>query len=228
MSSRTCSAQSAEVWLEEGNEGPAVGDPRALLLAGLELIATIRAEIGQTAKVASMPPIEIVPYIWRGEKGGFIHGRMSLLTIGGVGYFGVRLPAQAAACPDYGAVRGLLVHEFSHCFFYATEVVNASDFGVSPEAGHTDLRPLEARPDSELHINPSEWFGAEDAAGFIYTDDPKTLSIDLMAAVLASVFRSVVADPGGGSMGVRISDDVRQHIRRLRTERLRSGHEAHH
>lgn len=115
------------VWLAGGRLPISASPPLERLLQGVERVASIRAEIGRTAKVATMPPVEIVPYIWTRDR-ALICGRVTALRQGDGAYFGVQLPAPTALCTDRAAVRALLVHEFAHWFYIATRAVNGSEF----------------------------------------------------------------------------------------------------
>jgi hypothetical protein len=184
--------------------------PRACLLDGLERLASIRADIAKTAKVVSMPLIEVVPYIWE-----WVHGRMEILRAGDTAYLGVRLPAQTALCTDHSAVRAVLVHEFAHCFYYATEVLDRFETPGVKADSHLDLDYLEQRPDAELHVNPHDWFGESDAAAFAQSGDPRTDVIDLVTVKERLRF-NVSTPPPGCSAIIRIEDDWKAHIRTLR------------
>src|SRR6185503_16752632 len=98
------------------------------LMKGVERVASIRAEIASSAKVATMPPVEVVPYIWARER-VLICGRVTALRQRSGAYFGVQIPAPTALFTDHAAVRALLVHEFAHWFYIATRVVNGSESG---------------------------------------------------------------------------------------------------
>jgi hypothetical protein len=125
------------VWLAGGRLPISSSPLLARLLKGVERVASIRAEIASTARVATMPPVEVVPYIWTRER-ALICGRVTALRQGDGTYFGVQLPAPTALCTDYAAVRALLVHEFAHWFYIATRVVNGHESGKK-EGGTLDL-----------------------------------------------------------------------------------------
>ena len=82
-----------DVWLAGGRLPISASPPLDRLLKGVERIASIRAEIATAAKVATMPPVEVVPYIWtRGRA--LICGRVTALRQGNNAWFGVQLPAR--------------------------------------------------------------------------------------------------------------------------------------
>ena len=202
------------VWLAGGRLPVSADPPLARLLKGVETVASIRAEIAQTAKVATMPAVEIVPYIWMHES-VLICGRVTALRQGGRACFGVQIPAPTALCTDRAAVRALLVHEFAHWFYIATRVVNGSESGEK-EGGILDLRN-EGLTESDTQIDAQDWFGEEDARRFIQHGDSTTRSISSQAAGLEEYFYKVSPRLGDTVGGIDITDDVKAHIRSLRT-----------
>lgn len=206
------------VWLAGGRLPISASPPLERLLKGVERIASIRAEIASTAKIATMPPVEVVPYIWTRDR-SLICGRVTALRHGGGAYFGVQLPAPTALCTDRAAVRALLVHEFAHWFYIATRVVNGSDSGEKA-GGTLDLRS-EGLTESDTQIDARDWFGEEDAAGFIQHGDSATRGISRQAIGLETHFY-VVSPLMGDTVGsIDISQDVKAHIRSLRAQRAR-------
>jgi hypothetical protein len=204
------------VWLAGGRLPISADPPLARLLEGVERVASIRGEIAHAAKVATMPGIEVVPYIWtRGRV--LMCGRVTALRRGEGASFGVQIPAPTALCTDHTAVRALLVHEFAHWFYIATRVVNGSDSG-DKENGILDLRN-EGLTESETQINAQDWFGEEDARRFIQHGDSTTRSISTQAAGLEEHFYVVSPRLGDTVGGIDISDDVKAHIRSLRNQR---------
>jgi hypothetical protein len=204
------------VWLAGGRLPISTDPPLARLMKGVERVASIRAEVAYNAKVATMPPVEIVPYIWTCER-VLICGRVTALRQGNSTYFGVQIPARTALCTDHAAVRALLVHEFAHWFYIATRVVNGSEAGEYG-SGTLDLRN-EGLTESDTQINAQDWFGEEDAQRFIQHGDSTTRSISTQAAGLEKHFYVVSPRLGDTVGGMDISDDVKAHIRSLRTQR---------
>ncbi len=204
------------VWLAGGRLPVSESPPLGRLLKGLERVASIRTEIANAAKVATMPPVEVVPYIWTRDR-ALICGRVTTLRQGDSAYFGVQLPAPTALCTDRAAVRALLVHEFAHWFYIATRVVNGSEFG-SDASGILDLRN-EGLTEADTQIDAREWFGEEDARDFIQHGDAITSVISRQAIGLEAYF--YVASPRlGDTVGsINVSDDIKDHIRHLRARR---------
>ena len=200
------------VWLAGGRLPTSATPPLERLLEGVERVASIRAEIASRAKVATMPPVEIVPYIWTRDR-ALICGRVTALRHGDGSYFGVQLPAPTALCTDRKAVRALLVHEFAHWFYIATRVVNGSE-SAERASGTLDLRN-EGLTESETQINARDWFGEEDAHSFIQHGDSTTRGISTQAIGLEAHFYVVSPRLGDTVGSIDISDDVRAHIRSL-------------
>jgi hypothetical protein len=204
------------VWLA-GGRLPISADPQlSRLVKGVERVASIRAEIAYTAKVQTMPPVEVVPYIWTRDR-VLICGRVTALRQGDGAYFGVQIPAPTALCTDGAAVRALLVHEFAHWFYIATRVVNGAESGKK-EGGTLDLRN-EGLAESDMQINAQDWFGEEDARRFIQHGDSTTRSISSQAVGLEEHFYVISPHLGDAFGGIDISDDVKAHIRNLSTQR---------
>src|SRR4051812_28024248 len=205
------------VWLA-GGRLPISPEPQLpRLVKAVERVASIRAAIASTAKVATMPAVEIVPYIWTQDR-ALICGRVTALRQSDGAFFGVQIPAPTALCTDRAAVRALLVHEFAHWFYIATRAVNGSDAGEK-ERGILDLRN-EGLTESDTQIDAHDWFGEEDAARFIQHGDAATRSISAQAAGLDAHFYVVSPTLGDTAGGIDISEDVKAHIRNLRTARL--------
>jgi hypothetical protein len=207
-------ARYCGVWLAGGRLPISADPPLARLVKGVERVASIRAEIAHAAKVATMPAVEVVPYIWTRER-VMICGRVTALRQGDGAYFGVQIPAPTALCTDHAAVRALLVHEFAHWFYLATRVVNGSE-PVEKEGGILDLRN-EGLTEADTQINVQDWFGEEDARRFIQHGDSTTRSISSQAVGLEEQFYVVSPRLGDTVGGIDISDDVKAHIRRLTT-----------
>jgi hypothetical protein len=205
------------VWLAGGRLPISESPPLGRLLTGVERVASIRDEIAAAAKVATMPPVEIVPYIWTRDR-TLICGRVTTLRRGGEAYFGVQLPAPTALCTDRAAVRALLVHEFAHWFYIAERVVNRAD--GEGAGGTMDLRN-EGLTETDTQINAHEWFGEEDARRFIQHGDSITSGISKQAIGLEAQFFVVSPRLGDAVGGINISEDVKDHIRSLRVRRAR-------
>jgi hypothetical protein len=208
------------IWLADGRLPVRSTDPLERLLEGVERVASIRADIAATAKVRTMPPVEVVPYILI-HNGGLICGRVTALGRGEEAHFGVQLPAPTVLCTDYAAVRSLLVHEFAHWFYIAMRVVNGLESGEDKD-GSLDLR-YDGLADTDTQIDPWNWFGAEDARSFVQHGDSATAAISNQAIGLEKHFFVVTPRMGHTAGRIDISDDVKAHIRRLGARRDRVG-----
>src|SRR5450755_581422 len=197
-----------DVWLAGGRLPISADPPLARLVKGVERVASIRAEIAHAAKVATMPAVEVVPYIWTRER-VLICGRVTALRQRDGAFFGVQIPAPTALCTDRAAVRALLVHEFAHWFYIATRVVNGAESG-NKEGGVLDLRN-EGLTEVDMQINAADWFGEEDTRLFIQHGDSATRPITTQAAGLEGLFYVVSPRMGETVGGIDISDDVKAH-----------------
>lgn len=204
------------VWLAGGRLPISGSPPLAKLLQGVERVASIRAEIASAARVATMPPVEVVPYIWTRER-TLICGRVTVLRKGDGAYFGVQLPAPTALCTDHAAVRALLVHEFAHWFYIATRAVNGSETAET-EGSTLDLRN-EGLTELDTQIDARDWFGEEDARRFIQHGDSATRAISSQANGLETQFYVVSPNVSAAAGSIEISEDVKAHIRSLRAGR---------
>ena len=200
------------VWLADGRLPVPSTTPIEKLLAGVERIASIRAEIAAGAKVATMPPVEVVPYIWV-HNGGLICGRVTALGRVEAAHFGVQIPAPTALCTDYAAVRSLLVHEFAHWFYIATRVVNGSGMAAD-ENGSLDLRDPGLK-DRDTQIDPWDWFSPDDARSFVQHGHAATRAISKQAYGLERYFFVGTPRMGHTAGHIDISEDVKAHIRKL-------------
>jgi hypothetical protein len=95
--------------------------------------------------------------------------------------------------------------------------MNGSE-AAEKEAGTLDLRN-EGLAEADTQINAHDWFGEEDARGFIQHGDATTRSISSQAAGLEQQFYVVSPRMGDAVGSIDISDDVKAHIRSLRTRR---------
>src|SRR5215469_9666088 len=115
---RIYSKTSEEIWLATS---PATWSALPLslklsLLEGIERVAAARREIAGSAKVKSMPPVEVITEILRSPKNNDPIDRVGsqLLKTRDAMFVGVRLPAPTVLCE--AVLRPVLVHEFAHCF----------------------------------------------------------------------------------------------------------------
>jgi hypothetical protein len=153
---------------------------RARLIDGMERIAAIRADIAKTAKAPTLPSVEVVPYLLHvSETDGnhLVHGVARVLRpekARGDGQFGVQLSAHTATCRDRSAVRTILIHEFCHCFYAATQVVNRFD-SIGRHGELFDLASHDAGLAAKSHVYTRE----------VHTNyvEPVTIPKDLAAHI---------------------------------------------
>jgi hypothetical protein len=178
------------------------------LIEGVQRIASIRDEIAAGApRLLSMPPIEVVPYLWLvGSKS--LNGRMQILRTDGL-YFGVQVPAQTAVCEDREAVRAVLLRGFLSSFYYCAQVVSTD----APAGGRIviDFREADEMADIGDVMRPGDWFGRDDA-GRLAAPPP---AVDAIGAAVEQLGRwYYLADPdhAGFEGTVSIADGVEAHI----------------
>ena len=150
------------VWMETGyltwiRLTPSI---KTVLLEGLERVAGVRADLGNSCKVAFLPPIQIKCELWNRECISFINGRVSPVPYNGMFLYGVELPAHVCACHDLGLLRALLVHEFLHVFhdveFVCHRVRGAHRPTQIIDLGDQD--PFSAEDDNARLAKPEHWF----------------------------------------------------------------------
>jgi hypothetical protein len=90
---------------------------RNRLISGTTNIARIRGKIAKSAKVRSMPPVDVGGEIWM-HGSHVLDGSALPLTVDGETSFGVHLSAHVAMHRDDALIRAILIHEFAHCFYY--------------------------------------------------------------------------------------------------------------
>lgn len=187
------------------------------LLEGTKIIAEIRQEISQAAKVRSMPPVEVLDELWvvPGEAGS-IHGRATPLSVNGDNLLGVQLPAQVAVHRERDVIRAILVHEFAHCFSYATKIWHAMEAGETRVEIQKSPDLNEEEADRALLIKPADWFGEQDARTFAYTQDERLEAVDQELIPLKRHLQVVTPPLKFSVSGIGLTEDVIEHIKKLR------------
>ncbi|MGB7814274.1 MAG: hypothetical protein WBP56_24430, partial [Polyangia bacterium] len=137
-------------------------------------IVEIRAGIAQRAKVHVMPPVEIFDVAWvTPDLIKCIYGASGIVAVAGQTHFGVQLAGASVLFADEAALRGMLLHEFSHCFWHLQQALLAH---AEPQAtGKLDLylseeKRFDSAADRERMVRPEDWFAPEDCAIFPYHD----------------------------------------------------------
>lgn len=143
---------------------------RDALEAGTSSIARLRDSIAADARVREMPLVRVHDVIvMNPERTATAEGSAGFIREGGGDWPVVHIYASAAACSNDRVLRGVLVHEFAHCFHYLAEIVLRSDRG---ETDYTLTEPLDVFRDEayerETLVDPADWFGANDTAAFFH------------------------------------------------------------
>lgn len=140
------------------------------ILRGVGRVEAIRASIAATARVSTMPAIDVLDADLATPSGA-VFGRMTVVRRERDQHLGVELGAPAVIFADDMTLRGILLHEFAHCFNAMRRVVLAHDHGVldvefpRPEG---DTFNDDARDRATLE-DPADWFAPEDVAIFPYS-----------------------------------------------------------
>lgn len=184
---------------------------------GVERIRSVRGAIAADAWVKQMPPVTIYPAVWTPDGVGTVPALSGAWHSGrGEREIGVLVGIGPAVCTDGSIVRKLLVHEFAHCFFIATKIVDHLDLGVP-----LDLRgdPMDEDRERATMVTPSEWFGHADAAAIIRWDDSAlgdSVGEELNALLEAGHVPVAEPPPGGGGKFPGVLPEWAEHIRALR------------
>jgi hypothetical protein len=192
-----------------------------LLANGTRGIARVRKEIADSAKVRSMPPVEVVGEIWLYDN-KIIHGRTTPLTMDNETWIGVQLSAQVAVHPEMSLVRAILVHEFAHCFYFLTRFVLAPDFGGKRSVSLPNPDDYLENPshDRGMMVNPNEWFSTHDANTLVHWGDSELASLDRTILDFDLHKKLPVADPplkfALQGEELAIPSDIAVHIRQLK------------
>lgn len=149
---------------------------RKTLQDGVARVEEQHRAIAASAKVQWMPPVDCLSVAWLDPSfSASLDGRATWLRRNGHNVIGVELPAQTLAYRSDRLLRGVLVHEFSHCFRQLEIIVAHLDSGAT---GMVDFPQTEdvLRDESfedALHVVPGEWFGPDDVDTFIHWNDER-------------------------------------------------------
>ena len=122
-----------------------------------------------------MPPIRVEPWGWDAPSGTVWGEARPLLMESGHPQWGVLLPASTLLVFDDDAeLRRVLCHEFAHCLWYNSRIVEEAKEGrtfmVDPPpvlAPGEDEFEWQAARDAEQLVDPSLWFGRWDTEHFL-------------------------------------------------------------
>jgi hypothetical protein len=135
-------------------------------------IADIRAAIAERAKVPFMPPVEIFDVAWvPPDLSRCISGKAGVVVVDGRTHFGVQLAGAPVLFAEVDALRGLLLHEFAHCFWNLQVSLASTERGERGLDLHaTEEELFNSAVDRAKMVNPEDWFAPEDCAIFPYHD----------------------------------------------------------
>lgn len=180
---------------------------------GTKKVSEIREAISNSAKVRSMPPVEVVGELWV-VKDGPAHGRAVPLRIENLNVFGIQLPASSVTIEDESLIREIIVHEFAHVFYFLTKLLKARDERRSILLDHYD--PENQYEDDIRMIKPEEWFGPEDVAAFVKQNDTQLISFENTFMEFHGQLPIVRIKTHFEAKGIVIPRDVTEHIRQLK------------
>jgi hypothetical protein len=134
--------------------------------------------------------------------------------------FGVELPAQVVLTGSEETIAAVLIHEFGHCFYFSTEVIDHIDAGrgrqLPPSRGTGNIYGDEAADRAHL-VDPHKWFSPDVAQAFPYWNDPR------IQICLDPLWVDHLPVEDGAhhfeANGISIPDDVVEHVRKLRPNR---------
>jgi len=144
------------------------------------LLERLRGSIEKAAGV-TMPPVSIEPWGWLGPEGQVVYGRaVPLLKPDGSYVWGVELPvSDLIVIDEIRLLRKILVHEFNHCFAYCTLIIQQVESGrqelrlSDPSLTSAESWKEVMETDDQFHVQPSNWFGEDDAREFLWYDSPE-------------------------------------------------------
>lgn len=149
---------------------------KVAIVAGVDRVGRIRSDIARTARVTSMPFVQVVDVAWVAPgMTGAVHGRATPLRFGASYTPAVELAAPTVVFTSDSELRGVLLHEFSHCFNLAKEALAAEAAGLKkldrepPSGSLYDAQGEEW--DRQKLEPPGDWFSDDDAALFPYQHD---------------------------------------------------------
>ena len=138
------------------------------IMIAMKRVQSIRNDIASRSRVSTMPPIEIHDVCWRNPvHSSTIHGKMGFLYIGKHIYIGAQLTAPTILYASEEELTGIMLHEFSHCFYYCRQVVRCVALGIDHFNSGFENAFDEEDELSQLE-KPEDWFSAEDCIKFPY------------------------------------------------------------
>ena len=185
-----------------------------------DALVDIRAAIADRARVHVMPPVEIFDVAWQVPGStGCVHGVANVVRVDGKSQFGVKLAGASVLYADSCALRGLLLHEFSHCFWMLQESLTRP---LKPTGGMVDMRfpqteQLDSEADRDKMVPPENWFAPEDCDIFPYQDSEllQGCADEVYTKWIARGLPCVAPPPGFQAEELAYSEEVAEHIRQL-------------
>jgi hypothetical protein len=193
------------------------------LIVARERVATIREQISSTSLVRSMPLVEIHDVAWVSEDlVGITAAKSEPIKIGTITHFAALISGPAAIFASDTALRGILLHEFSHCFNKLRRIHRHFKSSTEPFSSPRPANTSEAewdRWDREMLERPEDWFSPEDCAIFPYHHS--SLTQDCVNTIFTEwVVKGLPVDTKKkpydlGTVWMETEDDVEERIKKL-------------
>jgi hypothetical protein len=185
-------------------------------IKGTHRVADLRSKIAAEAKIKSMPPVQVICELWIAEdRITPISGQATILRDHSSNMFGVELPAPTIIIEDEILLRGILVHEFAHCFYTTFQIVKRRKAGIINYREQFD--PADGSEDDKRLGNPNEWFGPEDIRNIVSSCDESRLEEPIGNAFiqLYGLLPEVTPSLRSQFTTLSIESDVLEHIESL-------------
>lgn len=175
---------------------------RARLRLGARRLERLRRDIAVQARLPTVPPIEIVPEVWRVD-GDLVLGCARVVERAGKAHLGALLSAPLVVQSDDDLLRTVLVIQFYECI---RRMIAAR------------VRPLGDKAPEEVAVaslaDPTAWFGPEDAARVVSWNGRSNAGLEVVAGLLAKTLPTVDPPPTDKAQAVRVPDWVLARIKR--------------
>jgi hypothetical protein len=216
---RVTSHLSQEVWLTVSDfEWLRLDNTiKVKFLLSLENIAHVRQQIADSAKVQSMPPVEVICELWSiPENDTSIDVRIAPLpSERGHKVFGVQLPAQTATLADVVLLRKILVDEFAQCFWCIERVIEQLAAGKT-SLSFSDFNPNDDTENRKRVVDAPLWFGEDDARELVLGQHNAAALLHANFVELSTLL-PVCSPPIDYKLeGIAIPVDILQHVARMR------------
>lgn len=166
-----------------------------------------------------MPPVEIFDIAWVSpDQSKCISGKSGVVVVDGFTHFGVQLAGASVLFADEAALRGMLLHEFAHCFWHLQVSLASMTRGEqSLDLRATKAELFDSAVDRKKMANPEDWFAPVDCAIFPYHDSELLQgSVDLVLTKwLAKGLPREFPPTGFHAERLVLVEEVANHIRDL-------------